>query len=54
MPAHRVNPQRAQPVDRVRGWGLRLAYRMCAEVDVASGEGGTRVDVLYPAGSDWS
>ena len=50
MPPHRVNPQRTQPVDRVRGWGLLLVHRMCAEVDVATGEGGTRVEISYPAG----
>jgi serine/threonine-protein kinase RsbW len=49
MPPHRVNPQRAQPADRIRGWGLRLAHRMCAEVDVASGNGGTRIEILFPA-----
>ncbi|GAB3854234.1 ATP-binding protein [Dactylosporangium cerinum] len=48
MPPHRVNPQRAQPADRIRGWGLRLVHRMCAEVDVVTGDGGTRIDILFP------
>jgi serine/threonine-protein kinase RsbW len=47
-PLHRVDPRRTQPADRIPGWGLRLVYRMCAEVDVASGDWGTRVDILYP------